>query len=257
MNADGTGQTKLLEDNRRLSLFPAWSPDGKRIAFVYQEDNSEIYLLNPDDQGQSRLTRLTNDPAGDTHPAWSPDGKRIAFTSDRSGYSEIYTMDPDGSNLTRLTSTQATNNHPAWSPNGQQIAFASNRDGYWQIYVMNADGSQPVNLSNDPQSDDREPAWSPDGKRIVFSTKRVGETNQHLSIMNADGSGRAELTPNPPDTGQPNSDFQPAWSPDGQWIAFCSYRDNASEGEVYIIRADGSQTIRLTTQGGSQPTWKP
>lgn len=92
----------------------AWSPDGRKIAFVsYRDGNMEIYVMNADGSG---VTRLTNHPGSDAHPAWSPDGRKIAFQSDRDGNSEIYVMNADGSGVTRLTYSPAYDGEPAWSP---------------------------------------------------------------------------------------------------------------------------------------------
>lgn len=265
INADGSGQIKLFDDQQSLSLSPAWSPDGKKLVFVSNQDgNSEIYIINADG---TEPIRLTDNLAEDDTPAWSPDGIRIAFASDRTGYIEVYVVDTIGLNVTQLTFTQASNTHPTWSNDGSQIAFASNRDGYWQIYRMNSDGSGQTNLTNDPSSDDREPTWSPDGRMIAYVSQKNNEQDQEISIMNADGSGRAPLTENTPSMGKSADDYSPAWSPDNQWLAFCSNRDNSVYGDIYAIRVgefptgslkDGSSTtIRLTTEGGSHPAWKP
>src|SRR3972149_3275713 len=99
--------------------------DGK-IAFVSIRDgNYEIYAMNADGSGQ---TRLTNNAATEYGPAWSPDGTKIAFWSDRDGNWEVYAMNADGSGQTRLTNNSAWDAAPAWSPDGTKIAFYSSRD---------------------------------------------------------------------------------------------------------------------------------
>jgi Periplasmic component of the Tol biopolymer transport system len=92
---------------------PAWSPDGRRIAFQSKRDgNLEIYVINLDGTG---LSRLTDHPAADGRPAWSPDGQWIAFESDRDGKLDIYIMRADGSDVRRITSNAGKNGWPSWA----------------------------------------------------------------------------------------------------------------------------------------------
>ncbi len=114
-------------------------PAEDKIAFVSDRDgNFEIYVMNADGSGQTRLTDSSADESG---LAWSPDGTRIAFVSDRDGNSEIYVMNADGSDQTNLTNNPASEYTPSWSPDGARIAFHSDREGNIDVYVMNADGS--------------------------------------------------------------------------------------------------------------------
>jgi WD40 repeat protein len=247
-----------------------------RIAFTSLRDgNNEIYVMNADGSG---VTRLTNNPAIEYAPAGSLDGRSIAFMSRRDGNFEIYVMNADGSGQTRLTNSTADDWDPAWSPDGRRIAFASYVGGNNEIFVMNADGSGVTRLTNNT-ANDLEPCWSFDGTRIVFVSSRAG--NNEIYVMNADGSGVTRLTNNSANDGQPSwsptgrivfastrdgndeiytmnadgsgltrltnhsaSDYEPCWSPDGRRIAFTSYRDGNQE--IYVMNADGSGLTRLT-----------
>ena len=204
MEANGSNLRKLT-NNLRQDTDPAWSPDGKHIAYASTIDrNNEIYVMDVDGGKPRKLT------SGDVHihnwkPSWSPDGNRIAFTSNRDGNLEIYVMDADGGNQQRLTSSGDVHIHnwkPSWSPDGNRIAFSSNRDGNWEIYVMNADGGQQRNCTKDIHGDD--PSWSPDGKRIAFVSERDG--NKEIYVINADGRRDPRRL-----TNNPHDDTDPAW----------------------------------------------
>ncbi|MDQ2806829.1 MAG: protein kinase [Chloroflexota bacterium] len=221
---------------------------GRITFYSYRDGNAEIYVMNADGSGQ---TRLTNNPAIDWEPAWSPDGQHIVFTSRRDGNFEIYVMNADGSGQTRLTNNAAFESEPAWSPDGQHIAFTSYRDGDLDIWVMNADGSGQTWLTNNAASDSQ-PAWSPDGQHIAFTSYRDGDLD--IYVMNADGNLQTWLTNNP------TSDSQPAWSPDGQHIAFTLNRLNRDSNDViYVMNADGSGQTRLTNNPAfdREPSWSP
>ena len=153
VNADGSGLTKISDDGGKLvhQDWPAWSPDGKRIAFSStHEGNQEIYTAAVDG---SDLVRLTQNPGIDAHPCWSPDGQTIAFATDRWGGLELASVRADGTGLVRLTRSRGLDDYPAYSPDGSRLAFVSNRDGQFEIYVATADGHDPVNISRHPMRD--------------------------------------------------------------------------------------------------------
>jgi len=255
MNADGSGLRRVARGGKvRLpgaagfyALPPAWSPDGRKIAFGSDRDGSvEIYVMNADGSGQRRLTRS---PEVEGSLAWSPDGRRIAFVSrigdarNPTRRQEIYVMNADGSGQRKL----ARDGHaPAWSPDGRKIAFRSDRDGNGEIYVVNADGSGQRRLTRNPTSDGG-PLWSPDGRKIFFVRAEFRHGNSEVYAMNADGSGRRNLTRNaaPPRRAQ---DGSPALSPDGRKIVFVSTRDG--DGDVFVMNADGSGKRNLTRLKG-------
>ena len=192
MDADG-GNPQNLTNNSDDDFHPAWSPDGKRIAFTSYKDGhfigefeitSEIYLMDADGGNQQKLTENRKN---DFSPSWSPDGKRIAFSSDRKGdfvNSEIYVMDADGGNLQRLTENRDWDYAPSWSPDGKRIAFSSDGDNKQaDIYVMDADGGNQQKITNHPR-DDGSPAWfvpafavAPAGKKFTM-WGRLKQVNQ-------------------------------------------------------------------------------
>ena len=230
MNADGTGVSRLTDATDGwnepqasalpVSVSPAWSPDGQRIAFSSNRESvlgSEVYVMNADG---TNVARLAPDYVShwDSSPTWSPDGQRIAFSSHSDdGGQDIYVVNSDGSNLTRLTHSPdgssrvmglQFNSAPAWSPDGSRIAFVSARDDpNYAVYVMNADGSQQTSLAE--QSDQRfyPPAWSPNSQRIAFSSDRDG--NWDIYVMNADGSSQTKLT------NHQANDLHPDWTSSG------------------------------------------
>ena len=245
---------------------PAWSPDGRTIAFTSEvrpdtgNGNAEIYIVNTDLTGFARLTHRSRD---DTDPAWSPHGNKIVFASNQVGNSEIYVINPDvptvtltatptphviplpvetmpnyrtrapvatfvpdedatAGKLIRLTQTQDTEGNPTWSPRGDKIAFECLRDGQF------ANSDEAINP-------DIHSSWVP------------GD----ICLMNSDGSGRGRLTD------EQGDDSDPAWSPDGNMIAFSSRR--GGQRDIYVMNADGSELRRVTDDepDDTGPSWSP
>jgi Tol biopolymer transport system component/uncharacterized RDD family membrane protein YckC len=211
MNADGSGQRNLT-DNPTDDEAPSWSPDGKRIAFAGERDRTDqspfdVFVMNADGSDQTNLTK--NSPGWNVDPDWSPEGTRIAYARSTSAdaATDIFVMNADGGDPTALTHTSvAAEYEPAWSPDGTKLAFTRAPTPLplgGQISVMNADGSGQRNLTNNPDDQYTGPSWSPDGKRIAYDSDR---TDPRLTpppfdifVMNADGSGKTNLTNNVPD----------------------------------------------------------
>lgn len=160
MAADGLEQ-QCVTRGRSISLFPSWSPDGARIAYMGTDGgNEDIYVV---DLETSEARNLTQDPARDSSPAWSPDGSCIAFMSDRSGSQDLWLMSPDGENLRQLTETpEASESEPVWSPRGDWLAFTSDRGEATetQIFILHVKSGEVRQLTQAGTAY-LQPQWGP------------------------------------------------------------------------------------------------
>jgi TolB protein len=245
---DGHDLQRLTRDPSN-DLCPAYSPDGRQIAFCSDRTGAfEIWAMNQDGTDQHAVTNLGGYAV---FPDFSPSGHRIAFSGAQGTdpNDEIYTVTTRGGDLEQLTSTSGNSDYPAYSPNGRKIAFTSDRTGLEQVYVMNTDGSDQTQLTFDLHLHDQLPDWSPDGTQIAYED---GESpDGRIFVMDADGSDQHQLTHGPGD------DFGAAWSPDGRHIAFV--RDFGDGNRpVYVMNANGTAQHPLHP-GGKQyvPAWQP
>jgi Tol biopolymer transport system component len=227
---------------RSDAVAPAWSPDGRRLAFV---SGGAVWRVNGDGR---RLMRVTGRSVVDAEsPAWAPGGTRIVFAARTAGANfDVYVCRTDGSGLRRLTRSRLPDEHPSWSPDGKRIVFsrAASTVGS-ELWLTKADGSAQRRIGPGGSPD-----WSPDGRRIAFGLGAV------IAVMRPDGGGLTRLVDGPGAAGDP------AWSPDGRRIVFWSDRASgeATKGDLYSITVDGASTQRITDQPQLwhfDPSWQP
>jgi Tol biopolymer transport system component len=238
----------LAGDGCGCTSSAAWSPDGRKVAFLDGVVNrnsiepAELAVMNADGSGRAKITSdgLYRLDTGATLSGvdWSPDGTELAYTYWKSGGAgaTIAVVHPDGTGAHDLASGRA----PRWSPDGTKIAFTGPQGS--GIWVMNADGSSVRQVTSGGSN----PSWSPDGARLAY-TDGAG-----LFVVNADGSGVRRVF-----TGGPTTATEPDWSPDGGRIAFAAQLAYSADGGIWVVNADGSGLRQLTAASDGAPRWSP
>ncbi len=223
-----SGRVRLVA---RDGVAPAWSPDGRRVAFVATETDgqSELYVADADGRHRAPLTRTPG--RDEVSASWSPDGRRLVIERDQ----RLFTIGADGRNERFL----AAGTGPVWSPKGGRIAFVSDRTGTNNLYIVgsNGRGLRRVTASGETES---EPAWSPDGTRLAFVSLAGDVTD--LYVVGVDTRELVRLTQ---DASQEGS---PVWSPKGDSIWFAS--DRSGGGPLWSIPARGGLATPLGGPAG-------
>ena len=271
INADGSGLGYLTQEDRYGETsfderYPAWSPDGRRVAFVVVGNcTNSIYVMNGDRTGLRRVLLERGARAGlwTIHElSWSPDGNRLVYgkafnegqcpMENPPEIRQLFTISVTGNDERRITNGGRGDwdVEPAWSPDGLSIAFYHDILGRG-LYVMNPDGSSRRLL--DPYGAGY-PDWSPDGTRIAYDCT-TPVTFREICVY-SQGGGITRL----------GIGSTPAWSPDGTQIVFALQPGQSQAdpgGGIYVMAADGTQrreidpTTGYANNGAGHPDWQP
>ncbi len=225
-----------------------------QIAFVSSRTGTkEIWVMDYDGANQHPLTSLHTISLT---PRWSPDASRIAFTCFVPGATgvvspQICMYSTDANKVVSFARFRGSSSAPAWSPDGSQIMFSSSMLGNPELFVTDANGGRPKRLTYSTAAS-TSPTWNPKtGQSVVFVSDRGGIPK--LYMMNADGTNTTEL--DLPDKGYL---IDPAWSPNGQMVAF-SWRRPDGNFDIYIMEPATVQIIQITRDSGKneRPSWAP
>lgn len=179
---DGSKPERRVTDGTAPEVDPAWSPDGRRIAFARQVHGSfDLFSARTDGSGERRLTHTAG--IDELSPAWSPDGTLLAFARYESGLErgsgDLWTADAGGGDERMLLGDEHDYSGPAWSPDGRRIALLKDS----LMAVVDAGGGAPRPLTSGGDFKESRPSWSPDGSRLAF-TRDPGK----ILTMDPDGS---------------------------------------------------------------------
>jgi TolB protein len=241
---DGDGGQVALSSPEPI-ISPAWSPDGRRLAYVSFETQKAVVWVQELATGQRRM--VANFRGSNSAPAWSPDGTRLVVTLSQDGPAQLFSIPADGGTPQRLTSSSAIDTEAVFSPDGRWVYFVSDRGGGPQIYRVPSGGGgvERVTYGGDYNIS---PAISPDGRHLAFIAR---QGNAYRLMLQELGSNVAvPLT----DT---RDDESPSFAPNGRLIVYASRQQG---GDVLMTTTlDGRIRTRLLSSGADmrEPAWGP
>ena len=197
--------------------------------------------------------RLAGNPVNWLSLAFSPDGRRLVMDLVTANKRNVWVYDLSREAMQRVTFGEVSDSQPIWTPDGRRITFASATGGPPNLYWQDVDGGAPARLTRS-QLTHYPGGWSPDGRHLAFTEIRDGQGD--IMILPMEGDARTGLKPGTPVPflNSAARESQPAYSPDGKWLAYSS--NESSQLQVYVTAADDpTRRWQVSTAGGTQPIW--
>lgn len=243
-DADGYNPQPLVNSSEPV-ISPAWSPDGRKMAYVSFEKKKPIVFVHTLTTGKRKM--VANYKGNNSAPSWSPDGKKLAIVLTYGANSQVYTINANGGGLKRITKSRGIDTEPAFSPDGKWIYFSSDRGGSPQIYKTSVRGGRASRVTFEG-SYNVSPHFSDDGKSLVYIRNDSGRFR--VAVKNL-VSGQVQLL------SEGSQDESPSFAPNGRMILYATKK--GARGSLAAVSFDGRVRQSLSEARGDvrEPAWGP
>ena len=242
---DGSNPRSLLVSSDPI-MSPAWSPDGRQIAYVsFEKKRAQIFTVSVE-TGQRRL--VTDFPGINGAPAWSPNGRELAVVLSKGGNPKIYTIDVSNGNMKQITFGDAIDTEPRYTPDGHSLLFTSGRGGSPQIYKLDLTSGSIVRLTFDGNYNAKA-SMSPNQQHMVM-LHRGEDRAFNIGLLQV---GRNEIVPL---TDSP-ADESPTLAPNGRLVMYATHYQD--KGVLGLVSIDGHARFKMPARDGDiqAPAWSP